>query len=185
MLSWLGIAAVAVACGGKFTTTVDSSKPASGLTPADSTQLCQDEYHYVVSSVSLDDFAKITCISSFQESGDCQTTFDSCVAKAEASASGTWPPTQAPDCTSFAASLAKCDVTVGQYSDCIEQEVNVLKSIESKLPFCTEGDEESAVLQADSQLSAECLNIMQECPLDFGGSSSSSSVDAGTAPDGG
>jgi len=174
------VAFVIVACGGKFTS-VDSSKPTNQLQPSDSNQLCQDEYNYIVSSFSKDDLVKFMCSSSFEQGGDCHTAFDTCVSQGQANA--VWPPSQGPDCTAFAQALAQCDTTVGQYQTCIQQEVNVLKSVESKLPFCSQGDEESAYLQAEGQVSADCLNLLQKCPIQF--SSSSSSTFDGGAPDGG
>jgi len=171
--------ALILACGGKFNTSVDGNKPTDQLGPTDSNQLCTDEYNYITSSFSVSDLAKIACADAYDQGGDCQTTFNTCVAQSQTLAQ--WPP---PDCNAFAQSLAQCNTTVGQYTDCVTQEVNVLKSIESKVPFCTQGDEESAFLQAESQVSAACLQLLQECPLTFGGSSSSNSFDGGS-PDGG
>jgi hypothetical protein len=175
---------VLVACGGKFNTSVDGSKPTNSLSPTDSQQLCLDEYNYLVSSFSLDDFASMSCAQPFTGVPDCNAAFQTCVANAKAS--GQWPPPQTPDCSAFQQSLASCNVTVSQYTDCITQEVNVFKSIEAKLPFCTDGEAQSAYLQAESQVSAQCLDIFKNCPIDFGGSSQSGggTVDAGL-PDGG
>ncbi|HEY1954297.1 MAG TPA: hypothetical protein VGH28_01765 [Polyangiaceae bacterium] len=175
------LAAVIAACGGKFTA-VDSNKPTNQLEPSDSNQLCHDEYDFILSSFSENDLVNLTCADAFDQGGDCHASFDACVSKAKATA--VWPPAQGPDCNAFAQALAQCNTTVGQYSDCIQQEVNVLESVESKVPFCSQGDEESAFLQAEGQVSAACLTIFQKCPLQFGGSSSSSTVDAGL-PDGG
>lgn len=171
---------VLVACGGKFTS-VDSSKPTNQLPASDSNQLCEDEYNYIVGSFSVNDLVNITCSNAFDQGGDCHTAFNTCVSQAKATA--VWPPAQGPDCNAFAQALAQCDTTVGQYTECIQQEVSVLKSIESKLPFCSQGDEESAYLQAEGQVSATCLNLLQKCPLQFGASSSTQLPDAG--PDGG
>lgn len=176
----LGVGVVAVvACGGKFTT-VDGNKPVNNLGATDADQLCHDEYNYVVGSFSVDDFAKISC-SSQVDSTDCQSAFDTCVAQAKTNA--TWPPPGGPDCNAFNQALAQCNTTVSQYSECIQEEVNVLKSIESKVPFCTQGAEESAFLQAEGQVSTQCLDLLQKCPLQFS-SSTASPIDAGTT-DGG
>lgn len=173
--------ALAVACGGKFDTSVSSSEPTNQLPPADSNQLCNDEYNYITSSFSVDDLARISCGGSYEQGGDCTTEFNLCVAQRQGVTK--WPP---PDCTAFANGMAQCDVTVGEYTDCIQQQVNVMKSIEGQLPFCSEGEAEQAYLQAESQVSAQCLQIMKDCPVTFGGSDSSSSgtPDAGP-PDGG
>lgn len=170
---------VLVACGGKVTS-VDGNKQTNQLAPSDQNQLCTDEYNYITGSFSTQDLARISCSSAFENGGDCQTAFNDCVA--QASTVAVWPP---PDCNAFAQALAQCNTTVSQYSDCIQQEVNVLKSIESKLPFCSQGDEEAAFIQAEGQVSAACLNLLQECPITFGGSSSSGGGVDGGPPDGG
>jgi hypothetical protein len=83
----------------------------------------------------------------------------------------------APDCTSFAAAVASCNTTVSTYSQCVKEDINALKQLESQLPLCDPGTLEQAELQEAAQLDATCLALTQQgCDFSVGiGSSSSSS----------
>ena len=178
--TYLLVTCVLVACGGSMTT-VDGNDNTNSLSSTDQNQLCIDTYNYVKNNVSTDDVAKISCgfAGAEADGGDCQSTYDTCVANAEKTAT---PLPAAPDCTAFDQSIAKCDTTVAEYTKCLQQEVDAMKSMESQFPFCSQAQEESAALQAYAKISSDCLQLMQTCTITFGptsGSSSSGSFDGG------
>jgi hypothetical protein len=175
---------VLVACGGSITT-VDGNDNTSSLSPVDDNQLCLDTFNYVKNSVSQTDIAELSCgFTQTQDPSMCVATYNTCVANALTQPN---PLTNAtPDCTQFNEDVKKCNTTVGLYTKCLAQEVNVIKSIESKFPLCTQAEAEAAEIESLQQLSNDCVMLLTSCNLTFvGSSSSSSSFDGGSAPDGG
>ncbi len=174
------VVCVLVACGGSMTT-VDGNQDTNSLSTTDQNQLCTDTYNFVKNAMSSGDIAKISCgfAGASLDGGDCQTTYNTCLANAQQNQQQL-PPT--PDCTGFDQAIAKCNTTVSEYTKCLQEEVDAMKSMESQLPFCTQAQEESAALQAYAKISSDCIQLMQTCSITFGptsGSSSSSSFDGG------
>ncbi len=172
-----------VACGGQVTS-VDGNKDTTNLGATDSNQLCLDTYNYVRTSLTNDDIAKMECgFKLSQDPSTCSSTYESCVTTAEAQLHGTTLPAT-PDCTGFDAEIAKCNTTVAEYTKCLQQEVDAMKSLESSFPLCTQAAATSAEITAMSKLSQDCIQLMQTCQLTFAPSSGSGS-NGGTLPDGG
>jgi hypothetical protein len=181
-MRWLLFALALAACGGAVTS-VDGNKNTNSLTPTDQDQLCLDTYNYVKSSISVDDIAKLEC--GFQttstDPSSCAQTYQTCLTTAEANAQQiSWP--LAPDCTGFDQSVAACNTTVAEYTKCLQEEVDALKSLESSFPLCSTAQEQAAGIQAESRLTTDCLALMQTCQITFVPAGSGSS---GGAPNGG
>ncbi len=176
------VCAIGVACGGSVTS-VDGNKNTSTLTPTDQNQLCNDVYNYMKSSLSSTDLARLECGFSGSSTPNndptaCQNAFNTCVA--QASPNMNWP-TGTIDCTNFDQQVAKCNTTVAEYTKCLTEEVAMIKSMESQMPFCSQAQAESAALQAYGNLSSDCLQMMNTCQFPI----SSSSSGGGPAPDAG
>lgn len=173
----------AIACGGSVTT-VDGNKDTSNLTPTDQNQLCLDTYNYVRTSFTNDDIAKMECgFKLSQDPSTCATTYTTCLTAAQAQLQQTTIPTT-PDCTGFDAAIAKCNTTVAEYTKCLQQEVDAMKSLESSFPLCSQSAATSAEITAMSKLSQDCIQLMQTCELSFGPTSGGGSSGGGL-PDGG
>ena len=183
MRSSLFLLLFAFACGGQVTS-VDGNKDTSSLGSTDQNQLCLDTYNYVRTSLSNDDIAKMECgFEISQDPSTCASTYETCVTTAEAQLQGTTLPAT-PDCTGFDAAVAQCNTTVAEYTKCLQQEVDAMKSLESSFPLCTQADATSAELAAMNKLSQDCIQLMQTCQLTFAPGSGSGS-NGGTLPDGG
>ncbi len=185
--SLLFLFAFASACGGKVTS-IDGNQSTTTLPASDQNQLCLDTYNYVRSTFTNDDIAKMECGLDFQSNQDpstCSSTYQTCLTKAQQQLQGTTLPTT-PDCTGFDAQLAKCNTTVGEYTKCLQEEVDAMKSLEGSFPLCTQAEATSAEIAAMGKISTDCIQLMQTCQITFAPSSSSGGgvPDAGP-PDGG
>jgi len=185
----VGVIGAGIACGGSVTS-VDGSKNVASLSSSDSNQLCTDTYNYFVNNFSTNDILKFTCGLEAGEvveqpdagasaSSTCSSTFQTCMSQGTTQ---TIPST--PDCSSFATSVASCNTTVSQYTKCFQEEISAAKNLEGQMPLCSAGTLEQAELQADAQLDAACLQLIENgCSfvVGFGSSSSSSggNVDGG------
>lgn len=184
--TWLTTCGVllAMGCGGKVTS-VDGNESTASLGPADQDQLCLDTYTYVRNALSTDDIAELQCgFAPSQDPSTCGSTYATCVSNAKANAQQiNWP--LVPDCTGFNASVAKCNTTVDEYTKCLKEELDAVKSIEGDFPICSQAAQEAAGVAALSKISTDCLALMQTCQISFapGISGSSSSSDGGALPD--
>ncbi len=180
----LGLSLLA-ACGG--ITSVNGTESTATLSPTDQNQLCDDTYRYAQENLSPTDIAKIACGS--QEANadagtSCSEQFNACVAQ-EQSQIPPIPPTlpTAAECASFNQQVAACNTTVGEYTKCLQQELNAVKTLEGQMPFCSQAQEEVADLQALNQFSTDCIALLETCQITFvpmSGSMSSNQFDAGT-----
>jgi hypothetical protein len=173
-----------VACGGAVTS-VDGNDPTASLSPTDQDQLCNDTYNYARQNLSPTDVAKISC--GFQTEVDagatCSQAFNTCVAQ-ETNGIGALPPgpPTAAECATFNQQVAACNTTVGEYTKCLVQELNAVKSLEGQMPLCTEAAMQIAELNALSQFSEDCVALLDSCQITFvptGGSVSVTQFDGG------
>ncbi len=166
-------------------TSVSGSENTSSLSPTDQNQLCLDTYDYVKSSFSNDDIAKMEC--GFQGAGTttdpstCSSTYQTCVTKAEQQLQTNNPLPATPDCTGFDQAIAQCNTTVAEYTKCLQQEIDAIKSLESSFPLCTQAEATSAEIAAAGKISTDCIQLMQTCKISFApsGTSGGGPVDAG------
>ena len=167
-------------------TTVDDNESTSNLTPTDQNQLCLDTFNYVKANFGASDVAKMECgftqTSQTQDPVACASAYQACIAKANVQPIQ-YPAT--PDCTGFDTAVAKCNTTVGEYTKCLQQEVDAMKSIEGSFPICTQEAATSAELQALQKMSADCVTLLQTCQIAFAPSSSSSSSSSSSFDGGG
>jgi hypothetical protein len=155
------------ACGGSVTS-VDGNQNTSTLTPTDQDQLCLDTYNYVRTAFSNDDLAKLQCgfTNQSQDPSTCDSAYQACLVNARANVQQIqWP--LVPDCTAFDANVKACNTTVAEYSKCLEQELDVVKSMETHFPLCTQAEQQSAALSAASKLSTDCLALLDTCHPSF------------------
>jgi hypothetical protein len=180
MRSSLMLALVAIGCGGAVTT-VDGNENTANLTPADQDQLCLDTYNYVRNAFSTDDLAKLECGFSQTQSQDpsaCNSAYAACLTNARANVQQIqWP--LAPDCTGFDQQVAACNTTVGQYSKCLQQELDVVKALEGSFPLCTQAAEQSAAIAAAGKLSQDCIALLNTCHPSFVPGKNATVADAG------
>ena len=171
-LAWLVVLALG-ACS-TTVTSVDGNKNVATLTPSDGDQLCKDIASYVSGALSPEEIVRIGCGFAMSDAGgsSCQANFDQCVKDANVT---TTPIADPSDCDAFRASLKGCNVTVDQYTTCLQQAVDALSKLEQDVPFCSEQALETAAAGAEGDISSDCLTIFQTCSLSFGGTSTSSS----------
>jgi hypothetical protein len=170
---------IVAACGGSITT-VDGSKSTGSLSPSDQNQLCTDIYNYTLANVSTSDELKLSCGFEAMNQPSCTQFYATCTSQSvgafDAGVQGT------PDCTAFNAQVAKCNTTVAEYTKCLEEEINALKSLESQMPLCDQASAVKAELTAYGSLSADCIQLAQTCQFTTVPSSGGNSGgnDAGT-----
>jgi hypothetical protein len=174
---------VSVGCSGSITS-VDGSKKTNALSPTDKAQLCEDTFNYVVDAFSADDIARLACGFGATDSGgasSCQSDFDKCVSETAKQASAPLEGAK-PNCTGFNASIAKCNVTVDQYTQCLEEQLDAMKTLIDKAPFCTESAITSASIGLLGSLSAECIQLISTCTISFAPGPTGSSDSASSGP---
>jgi hypothetical protein len=159
---------VVIGCGGSVTS-VDGNENTANLTPADQDQLCLDTYNYVRNSFSNDDLAKLECGFATITSADpsaCASSYNSCLVQARANIQQIqWP--LAPDCTGFDQNVAACNTTVSEYAKCLQQEVDVAKTLESGFPYCSQAAAEAAAISAAGHLTQDCIAMFNTCKPSF------------------
>ena len=180
MRSSLMLAFVAIGCGGAVTT-VDGNENTANLTPDDQDQLCLDTYNYVRNAFSTDDLAKLECGFNQTQSQDpsaCNSAYQACLTTARANVQQIqWP--LAPDCSGFDQQVASCNTTVGEYSKCLQEEVDVMKAFEANFPFCTQAAEQSAAIAAAGKLTQDCITLLDKCHPSFVPGATATVADAG------
>jgi hypothetical protein len=164
---WLVLVGVA-ACSPSVTS-VDGNKNVKDLSPSDGEQLCHDIVNYVENNLSSDELARVACGFSSTSSGSCQADFDKCVSSIHV----TTPIPGTAECSGFEQTLKSCNVTVDQYTTCLEQVVSAFGKLSQEVPLCSQQAEEQAFIGIEGDLSAECLQLFQSCNLGFGTSTSS------------
>lgn len=160
------VAAVLVACGGAITS-VDSNKDVSTLPPTDQDQLCHDVANYAQQNLSPTDLKKVMCgfgNASGTTTGDttaCQNAFTACMNDPNKNVNVNFTNV---NCTGFDQMLKKCPgVTVGQFSDCYKQEMEVFKVIAAEMPICTKAQMYQVEADVLNRLSGQCLQVMSQC----------------------
>jgi len=180
MRSWLAFVCLAVACGGRVTT-VDGNESTANLTPSDQDQLCLDTYNYIRTSFSNDDLAKLECGfngATSQDPATCDTAYETCLTNARANVQQIqWPTT--PDCTGFDQQVAACNTTVGEYTKCLQQELDLVKALEGDFPLCSQAAEQAAALSAAGKLSTDCIQLLDKCHVTFVPGATATTLDGG------
>jgi hypothetical protein len=162
---------VLAACGGSITS-VDGSKNTATLSPTDQTQLCNDLYNYEKSNFSTTDELELVCGSEAANEANCQQAYQTCMSQTTLGDAGFGAT---PNCTTFDQQIAQCNTTVSEYTKCFQEELTVIKNIDSMMPLCGQNAFEIAYLNAIANMSSDCISLMQTC---FG--STSSGGDAGS-----
>jgi hypothetical protein len=154
--------------GGSSVTSISGSKPLNTLTPAESTQLCEDATAYFMSSITKANSCKFSALVNAASTSsptdavlqsNCTSMETACNASATmgpGSATGCFPPP------------ATCAATVAQYSACVSDGVASFNQNVSALPSCSvvrlaDLTAIFAALEATYQPAA-CMPLATACP---------------------
>ncbi len=175
---------VLVACGGAVTS-VDGNKQVSTLGPTDQDQLCHDIVNYVETSISPNDLKKFLCGITLSTSTDpttCQSKFQTCMNDPTKNISFS----TMVNCNGFKTTLLRCTgVTVSQLTDCYKQEIDIIKSLASRMPICDKAAAQAALIDASSRISQQCREVFIKCSISTSGGGTGggdSTPDAGPPP---